>query len=145
MVKINDIDLLIAVIGLHGSETKGRTRIQKEICILKHKDKIPFGLEFKSYYYGPYSSELTSAMDTLVSTGLLEQTTTRLGVDVFRYDYVLTKQGKRLLDATEKKLKKTHPKWLSRISNRVRELDEMPIPQLVLLAKKCSGIDSKHL
>jgi uncharacterized protein YwgA len=143
LVEPNDISLLIAVIGLHKSEVRGRTRIQKEMCILKHRDKVPIGFEFSSYYYGPYSTELTDALDTLIAAGLLKQSTFRIDLDICRYDYSLTKQGKELFLSVLKMLKKHHPKLIKNLRASVSKLQKMTMPDIISLAKLCSGMNSK--
>lgn len=138
----NDIALLIAVIGSHGSRVKGRTRLQKEVCILKHQDKIPFAFGFKSYYYGPYSSQLADVVDTLVATGLVRQSVKDLHLDMSRYDYELTEKGKHLLGSIEEQFQKSNPKLLSELVNSVRKLEEMTLSEVVSAAKQCSGLES---
>lgn len=141
-VRQSDIALLITTIGLHRYGVKGRTRIQKEMCILKHRDNVSMSFDFKSYYYGPYSSELSDIIDSLVAIDLLEQSTVELGLGVYRYDYELTEQGVRLFSTIKEELKKNAPELLIELEGNVRKLEEMPIPDIVSLAKECSGIRS---
>lgn len=138
----NDVALLIAVIGSHRSRVKGRTRLQKEVCILKHREKVPFGFGFESYYYGPYSAQLTDLLDTLIAAGLVEQSTVELDFEMCRYDYALTEKGKQLFESVEEALEKSSPKLIERLGGSVKKLEEMSIPSIVSLAKECSGIQS---
>ena len=142
MAEQNDIALLIAMIGSHSGHVRGRTRLQKEVCILKHQDKVPFAFGFKSYYYGPYSSQLADAVDTLVATGLVRQSVKDLDFDMSRYDYELTEKGKRLLGSIGKNLQKANPKLLSELVTSVKKLEEMTLPEVVSAAKQCSGLQS---
>ena len=142
MVKITDMALLITFIGFHDSKVEGQTRIQKEICILKHRDSIPVSYDFKPYFYGPYSSELTDTVDTLVASGILEQTSVPKGFGVYRYDYSLTEQGKKLFDSLKETLEKDQPELISKLKKRAKRLESMEIPKIISLAKECSGIPS---
>jgi uncharacterized protein YwgA len=142
LVEPNDIALLIAVVGLHNSGVKGRTRIQKEMCILKHEKRVPLSFEFTSHNYGPYSAELSDTIDTLVASELLQQSTVLLGPDIHRYDYTLTKQGKKLFQSIMKSFKR-NPKLVTDLKVSVKKLEDMSIPDTISLAKQCSGIKSQ--
>ena len=64
MVKKLDLTLLISVFGvIPERKIQGRTRIQKLICLLKFKDKLPFSFKFKSLF-GPYSNDLSESINT---------------------------------------------------------------------------------
>jgi uncharacterized protein YwgA len=142
MIKKSDIVFLIAFFGFYNSKVRGRTRVQKDICILKHDDKIPFNFKFEPNYYGPYSYELTDTVDTLVAAGLLEQNITHLSSGDRRYDYSLTEEGKELF----RKIKMTpdlrNSEMMTRLTDRIKKLRKMSIPEVTDLAKKCSGIQS---
>jgi len=142
LIKALDVGLIIAFFGSYNSKVEGRTRIQKDICILKYRDKIPFNFEFESHYYGPYSSELADTIDTLVATGLLKQNIMRLSSDIRRYDYALTEEGKEMFQKTKITLGKREPTLLKQLMHKTRKLKQMSIPEVVSLSKKCSGIQS---
>lgn len=142
MVEASDIALLIAFFGFHDSRVEGRTRIQKEICILKHRDAVPLSFDFKPYFYGPYSPELADVIDTLLATDVVEQSIERLGFGVYRYDYTLTEQGKKLFDSIKERLEKSKPELVAELEKNVKRLEKMEIPEIVSLAKECSGITS---
>jgi len=139
-----NLPLIIAFFGFHDSEVKGRTRIQKEICILEHRDSIKMNLRFKPYFYGPYSSKLSSIVDTLVSIGVLKQTIKRVGFDRHRYDYKLTKQGKKWFLSAKEALENSSPEVLSKMEAGIKKFETLSIPQITSLAKECSGILSKQ-
>lgn len=142
MSQPNDISLLIAVIGSHASRVKGRTRLQKEVCILKYGENVPFGFGFESHHYGPYSAQLTGALDTLIAAGLVEQSIVELSFDKWRYDYGLTEKGKRLFESVREALEKSNPNLVDKLADSVKKLEDMSIPSVVSLAKECSGIQS---
>lgn len=134
-----DIPLLIAVFGLHQNKTiAGRTRIQKEVCLLKFKAQLPFTFEYKSYFYGPYSEELSDTINTLVGVKLLEETVTATGYNSYRYDYALTKQGEELFT----KISQEDSELLDKISAEIKTFEEMSTPELVATAKSASGLKS---
>jgi len=134
-----DIILLISVFGAHeGGKIEGRTRIQKEICLLKYRSKLPFTFDFKPYYYGPYSEDLSDTLNTLVGVKLLKETIIPVSFNSFRYDYTLTERGKQLFDRFREDIKEI----INSISKEVKELEILDTPNLVSLAKKISGIES---
>ena len=142
MIKELDIDLLVAFFGFYDANVNGRTRVQKDICILKHDAEIPFNFEFEPHYYGPYSSELTDTVDTLIAAGLLEERIEFLPPGIFRYDYALTKEGKRMFSVIENRLERKRPGILATLKERITELKGKSISEVIILAKKCSGIQS---
>ena len=134
-----DIALLISVFGVHeDNKIEGRTRIQKEICLLKYKSKLPFTFNYKPYYYGPYSEELSETINTLVGVKLLKETIIPVGFNSFRYDYTLTEKGKQLFN----KIQESCEQLINSLSKEVEELERIETPNLVALAKKISGIES---
>lgn len=139
MTDKSDIALLIAVFGLHKDKRiEGRTRIQKEVCMLKFKSKIPFSFEYKPYYYGPYSEELSDTINTLVGVKLLKESMTTVGYNLFRYDYKLTKQGEELFE----NLCNMRVDLVKPLRKQVRNLESIATPNLVTQAKAVSGLDS---
>ncbi len=139
MSDINDVALLIVVFGLHKDCTiEGRTRIQKEICLLKYRSNIPFTFEYKSYFYGPYSEELTETINTLLGVKLLKETVTSVGYNSYRYDYSLTEQGKALFDKISRKLYAS----IKQLRKEVEALENLGTPSLVSQAKAESGLES---
>jgi uncharacterized protein YwgA len=142
MIKKSDIVLLIAFFGSYNSKVRGRTRVQKDICILKHKDKIPFNFKFEPNYYGPYSYELTDTVNTLVAAGLLEQSITHLSSGIRRYDYTLTEEGEEMFQKIKMAPDPRTSGLLEKSTKRIKALKEMSIPEVTDLAKKCSGIQS---
>ena len=134
-----DLALLIALIGAHQSQKiEGRTRIQKLVCILKTRDKLPFTFDFKPYFYGPYSDELSEDINTLIGMKLLEETITPIGFGSYRYDYSFTKNAQRLFS----KLETASPEIVRKLRDKIKLLENMKTPDLVKLAKESSGIES---
>jgi uncharacterized protein YwgA len=135
----SDIALLVTVFGLHkDNKIEGRTRIQKEICLLKFKSKIPFTFDYKSYYYGPYSEELSETINTLVGVKLLKETITAVGYNSYRYDYFLTKEGEVLFNRICRKSNYL----IGKLRKEIKTFENIETPTLVSLAKAASGLDS---
>ena len=139
MSEKGDLVLIIALFGVYGSVIEGRTKIQKMICILKEKG-IQFSLDFKPYYYGPYSDQLSDNLNTLIGMNLINETINPAGYNRYRYDYRLTPEGYKLYNKIENKL----TSMVDRIRIEVEPLRSMSIPELVREAKRISGITSIH-
>ncbi len=137
MVSNVDVKLVLSLLGAHEGKIEGRTRIQKEVCILKYRDKVPFDFSFKSYYYGPYSSELMGTISDLVGMKLIQETVVSTGYSSYRYDYELTHAGRKILD----KINRTSNSF-PHLSSSVRELEDLDLSDLVRLAKTQSGLRS---
>jgi uncharacterized protein YwgA len=142
LIKELDVVLLVAFFGINDSSVKGRTRVQKDICILKYQDGIPFNFDFESHYYGPYSSELTNTVDMMVASGILEENTIVLPIGVRRYDYSLTKEGKKLFATIENTLERKDPDFLAKLKTKIGNLQGKTISEVITIAKECSGIQS---
>jgi len=142
LIKALDVALLVTFFGSYNSSVKGRTRIQKDICILKHRDGVPFNFEFESHYYGPYSNELADTIDTLVASGILEQNVMILPSGVRRYDYNLTEEGNEMFRKTKIALNKKFPRLSDNLKKQAKELRKLSLPDVISLAKKCSGMQS---
>ena len=137
-----DIALLVAFFGFYDDSVKGRTRVQKDICILKYNDKIPFNFDFNSHYYGPYSSELTDTMDTMVASGFIKEVIMILPQGILRYDYRLTEEGKKLFANIKKVFEQKSPNFLTEFKTKIERLKGKTLSQVVTIAKDCSGIQS---
>lgn len=134
-----DLALLLSVIGAHQNQRiEGRTRIQKIVCLLQRSAKIPFSFDFKPYYYGPYSDDLSDSINSLVGMKLVKETIKPTRYGSYRYDYELTEEGKILFHKTETKSKNV----IDVISKEVKKYEDLSTPILVKTAKKVSGIPS---
>lgn len=74
---------------------EGRKKLQKTVHLLQITG-VPFGMDFKYYYYGPYSAELQSYVDTLVDYGMLAEQNNGDG-----YIYEMTDKGKEFIQKYE--------------------------------------------
>src|SRR2546428_11435708 len=96
--------LVLSIVDAAGGHLEGRTKIQKLSYFISKTGSYP--VEFGPHYYGPYSSEVDSALQTLVSFGLLEETVRTPNLSdpqtvVFEpkfYNYSLTEKGREVLE-----------------------------------------------
>ena len=139
MPEKNDLALLIAFFGVNrNGKIEGRTRIQKLVCLLQCKAKIPFSFNFKPYYYGPYSDELSEAINMLVGMKLLKEVIIPTHYYSYRYDYELTSKGKTLYS----KIQERSELIIEKLRQEIEPYEDMKTPDLVKYAKEITGIPS---
>lgn len=115
-------------------KVNGRTRFQKLMFLVQKKtesQKIE-GLDFKYeiYLYGPFSRELSSAIDDLVDKGYLEEQKTETNLGYTKYVYRLTGKGRKLLAFAEGR-KLLSASVQHAISEVVDDYGETALPELV--------------
>ena len=96
------------------------------VCVMKYKDGVPFSFEFKPYFYGPYSEDLSDVIETLVGAGLLVEERELIWPSrLVRYRYSLSGKGKELSDRIvglserqDGEENRRHLGWLECSSNR---------------------------
>ncbi len=136
MADVNDFALLLCVFRDSGGFIEGRKRLQKIVCTMKFKNKIPFSFEFRPYFYGPYSEDLSEIVDAMVGTGLLKEWSEMLGSDVVRYNYELSDRGKEM---AEKFVKVLDEKLITKVQKSSEEMNELATSELVSLSKRAFG------
>jgi uncharacterized protein YwgA len=95
---------VLSIIDANGGQLEGRTRLQK-LAYFVSKDSSNYKIDFNPHYYGPFSSEIDDALQTLVSFGLVEETARTPSLSersalVFEpklYSYSLTEKGNAIL------------------------------------------------
>ena len=116
--------LVLSIIAANGGRLEGRTRLQK-IGYFASKGG-EYKIDFSPHYYGPFSSEIDDALQTLVSFGLVEETTrtpslSERGTLVFEpklYSYSLTEKGKAILRS---RVPESDPEY-QRIQEEIRKI-----------------------
>jgi uncharacterized protein YwgA len=139
----NNILLVLASLSLYGKPIEGRTRLQKIVFLLKNKYGLPFSFDFKPYYYGPYSEELSDLVSLLRALGFAEEKTDHFGLDQIRYDYVLTEKGKGYLEKYSKASGKDTKQTIRKLRRCISKLSLLPTPELISEAKSLMKIKSE--
>lgn len=136
---ISNIFLLLTMFHFtNQKKIEGRKRLQKLVCILKHGCDIPFSYNFKPYYYGPYSEELTDAVDTLVGLGLLKEEKEILNSGIAKYVYELTPQGNEKIEESVKNIQTGID--IEKFQALTKELESKSTEDLVLESKSVSKL-----
>lgn len=115
-------------------QLKGKTRFQKLVYIVQDEAKTkaiqacPF--HYGLSHYGPFSTELSSMLDTLKNRGLIDEEMEQTPAGYTRYVYSITEEGRSLLrHATKKKLVSKGLKKI--IDNVADEYGEIPLQEVV--------------
>ena len=133
-----NLGLLLLTLLYSDGKIEGRKRFQKIVCILKHQSGIPFNYEFIPYFYGPYAEDLANSLNTLVSSGLVEERKSLVSEMFSQYVYELTNQGTELATNLSKKIENINSKLFHQFSQEVSSLKYIDTPELVKHSKKVS-------
>jgi len=125
----SDVGFLLLLFHQNNGAIRGRKRIQKLVFLLKKQSGIPFGFEFKPYFYGPYSEELADTIQLFTSIGLLKERVVALDSGLTQYSYTLTPEAKQLI----KKSKIRAPR---NFKKEVTALSKMGTNELVRASKR---------
>lgn len=105
-------DSVIELMVLDVSGVIERARLQRIMFLLKEKCGIPINLHFESYFYGPYSEELTYDIEVLKAFKVVEEERVKIN-DYYESRYKLTPKGKEVLKKlleNDEKLKEIYQK-----------------------------------
>jgi len=100
---MDEFDGVLVMLKAAGGRISGRTTIQK----LGYFSAISGAIKahYRPHYYGPYSAEIASAVQALVSYGFVEERVEAPGSpatpDWKRYTYTLTDDGEKLIPRLE--------------------------------------------
>jgi len=124
-MRIDEKVLLIMKYTSNNNIVEGKTLLQKTIYFVN--EQLNLGISFSPYYYGPYSSLVTSAIEEMKQVGAIEEEVERFPFDPFiqnyepkLYKYTINEFGNRLFSITESK----HKNDAKEISNAVNEIKE---------------------
>ena len=124
-MRIDEKVLLIMKYTSNNNMVEGKTLLQKTIYFVN--EQLHLGISFSPYYYGPYSSLVTSAIEEMKQVGAIEEEVERFPFDPFiqnyepkLYKYKINKFGNRLFNIIESK----HKNDAKEISNAVKEIKE---------------------
>lgn len=132
MATLNDLAFLLALLRYSGGRVEGRKRIQKLVYLLIKEHNIPFTFKFVPYFYGPYSSELSIFLETLVGLGLVEEEGETISPRVIKFNYSLTKKGEKVLERALEQVDRAH---ILNLKKFIEETMTMDTYELVNRAK----------
>jgi len=132
---VGDLALILALLRASNNVIEGRTRLQKMVYLLKNSFDIPFGFEFRMYFYGPYSENLADTLQLLKAVELVEEEKVKIAEDVIQYNYEITDIGQQFLETYLSKSAKNQETY-DRIRLGVQKMLNLPTSYLVLLSKK---------
>lgn len=132
---LNDVLLVIATLFHQRNPLKGRTRLQKTVFLLKELYDVPFSLDFRPYFYGPYSEDLADLISILKAIKVLDEVPEKLAPDIIRYNYELTDKGKEYFKRFKRFADKKTLRILERLKESSSEINRMRTPDLILTAK----------
>lgn len=134
--KISDnVLLVLASMAFYKKPIEGRTRFQKIVYLLNKKFQVPFDFNFKPYYYGPYSEELSDLITFLTALKLVEEKTDYFGKGIIRYNYELTDKGKRYCEKFKESAETETLNDIKKLRKVVSELRTFPTARLISEAK----------
>ncbi len=125
---VKDIEKLLVILKNLG-KIEGRTRFQKIVFLLKHKDGIKFDYTFIPYYYGPYSPELQTEINLLEAADILKV----IPQDGALYMHILTSRGQKLAREIENKMDAAEK---ARLKEALRKYKNKSTISLIAEAKK---------
>jgi len=131
----NNILLLLASLFFYGKPIEGRTRLQKIIFLLKNRYEIPFNFNFKPYYYGPYSEELSDLVSLLRAFNFAEEKIEYFGFGKVRYSYALTEKGEKYFAEFGRSSGKDTIELIGKLKKYVLQLNSLPTTELISEAK----------
>jgi len=132
--ELSDLLLLLVVLRELG-QVVGRTRLQKIVYLLREMYQIPFRFRFKPYFYGPYSEDLSDAIENLTALGVIEEGRRYLAEGVIEYSYSLTRRGSSFLEGQITGEIARRPPLGASLAKALRELEALPTSTLVSSAK----------
>lgn len=113
---------------------EGKTRLQKMVFLGKEEEDLDMGFEFITYNYGPYSFELTKALDTLQNLGLIVVESSFFASSnsnnqaIKQFTYYITDKGDKLIVSKGEKLPK---ELIEKIKLLVEKWNKVPRTKII--------------
>jgi uncharacterized protein YwgA len=133
---VTTYDFVHLVLLAYDGTIQGRTKLQKTVYFVGAISKLLPDFVYRPYYYGPYSGEVTAAVNELQGLGFLRQTSASRGAvdpqgfEVARHDYTLTAEGQQI---AQEKAEQFPEEWRL-IQDAARLLKSMPNSDYVKLS-----------
>ena len=134
MVQINLLkpDLMKVLLFLRESKTIiGKTKFQKMVFLAKEEEGLDIGFTFTRYNYGPYSFELSNAINSLNEIGLISihtelfESRDQFPGKIFKFS--LTKKGSEILS----KHLRSFSRDISKIKKVVSRWNDEPLDSII--------------
>jgi uncharacterized protein YwgA len=120
---MNPEHVIMIVIDSCGGSVSGKTLLQKRIYFLC--EIMELDLSYRPHYYGPYSPVVDQGLTRLKALGFLMEHTTgfgrsaQLGMEIRRYDYALTDDGKTVVQT----IRRNEPDICRRIRDYISQME----------------------
>lgn len=125
---------LLLLLKLAG-QIQGKTKLHKMVFLSKEEEpRIDFGFEFTKYNYGPYSFDLTKALDAMETLGLIEVETSILpstdfnGFQTKQFTYKITEKG---LETTSNSKIEEKREVVEKIKQLVQKWNTVPRQKMI--------------
>jgi len=135
---MNTTDFVILLVEAAGGSIQGRTVLQKRAFFVSVLSDLK--LDFRAHYYGPFSPSIDAAVSQLKSLGFIDERTIgfgsigTLGLEVKRYDYVLTDDGQKIAGSLKKRKKEEYGKIVNSLK-RIEKAGNPNYSELSIAAK----------
>src|SRR5487761_771666 len=134
---MNASQFLLSLIKACGEKVHGRTLLQKQSYFVSLLSGIPIDLGYQAHYYGPYSATVDGTLTQLKNLGFVEEASTGFGMvsggfEMRRYDYRLTKDGKKVVAPF---LNSPDHKGIEAAVRKIQEAGEPDYMELSIAAK----------
>ncbi|MCK4372297.1 MAG: hypothetical protein KAW61_04085 [candidate division Zixibacteria bacterium] len=99
-------NVILALVRMNGGVFRGKTNVHKNLYLIGEmlrSSGVEVPYKFRPYYYGPYSADISDALDLLVGGSLLQANDIELSrdesIEIKQTLYQLTERGKEAADA----------------------------------------------
>lgn len=132
---VSDLALILALLYSSDRVIEGRTRFQKMVYLLKNSFDVPFGFEYRMYFYGPYSDSLADALQLLKAIEFVQEKKTKIARYVVQYNYEITDAGRDFLESYFSQTERNQQIYKN-IRLGVQKMRNLPTSYLVSLSKR---------
>lgn len=141
---MNIYDVLLILLHVNGGQLTGKTNVHKNVFLAKKMlstEGLELPISFKPYFYGPFSSGISNALDVLESANLIASSDTDVWsgseLELRRVEYRLTPQGQK---AVQKALLSNSPE-LRAISRCFDKISQTGFNQKTRIMATAAKID----
>ena len=131
-------ELVLLILDHAGGSLSGKTLLQKRAYFLSELSDL--NLDYRAHYYGPYSPALEGGLGRAKALGFVDERTlgfgvpNRVGLEMRRYDYSLTDDGKEVVGLLKQQYSR-ETQQLQSILGRISEAGDGDYMSLSVAAK----------